>query len=252
MEQRQPTMNQHGLTGLWRFCALFLALVAALSAAPAWADDVLEGTPVVRRNLQYRAGRQEIGVLFGSSLGDMYVRNLLPGARYDFHLTDWLSIGADLQVGIPIDTATKIDIERKVTAKNDTFQMEASRIALLAGGRVSVAPVTGKYMLLSSLPMQYDFHVNLSLGVASTPGIDTVGVGGKKAPTFSLAPGIGGGVRVFLSRVLAITVDLNDVFINRVLAINDDSQPSSEGYLQHLVLNAGLSFFVPPDLKRAD
>lgn len=232
--------------------ALVMALAAGASASPACADDVLEGTPVVRRNLQYRAGRQEIGALFGSSLGDLYVRNLLPGARYDFHIADWISIGADVQVGIPVDTATRQQIQEKVAKQNDTFEMEASRIAVLAGGRVSVAPVTGKYMLLGSLPMHYDFHVNLSLGFASTPGIDTLGVGGKKAPSFSLAPGVGAGMRVFLTRVVAVTVDLNDVFINRVLAVNRDSQPSTEGYLQHLVLTAGLSFFVPPDLKRAD
>lgn len=271
MQQRQPTCaptyaptfaGMHPFSRVVGFArrqtwirpllALVLCAAALTSASPALADDVLEGTPVVRRNLQYRAGRQEIGALFGSSLGDLYVRNLLPGARYDFHITDWIAIGADVQVGIPVDTVTREQIQEKVSNQNDTFQMEASRIAVLAGGRVSVAPVTGKYMLLGSLPMHYDFHVNLSLGFASTPGIDTLGVGGKKAPSFSLAPGIGAGVRVFLTRVVAITVDLNDVFINRVLAVNRDSQPSTEGYMQHLVLTAGLSFFVPPELKRAD
>lgn len=261
MQQRHPTSaglrrrpSAHlGRPGWARaLLALVLGAAALLTAPVALADDVLEGTPVVRRNLQYRAGRQEIGALFGSSLGDLYVRNLLPGARYDYHIADWISVGADLQVGIPMETETRRQVEEKVTKNNDTFQMETSRIAVLASGRTSIAPVTGKYMLLGSLPMHYDFHVNLSLGFASTPGIDAVAVGGKKAPSFSLAPGVGAGVRVFLTRVVAVTVDLNDVFINRVMAVTRDGQPSTEAWVQHLVLTAGLSFFVPPDLKRAD
>jgi hypothetical protein len=239
----------------WTLSALLTALallaVPLPFAAPAQADDVLEGSPVVRRNTQYRAGRQEIGVLFGSTLGDPYVRNMLPGARYDLHLTDWLAIGADLMVGIPLRTASADKIEKLVTQNNEAFTMEASRVAALAGLRVTVAPLIGKFMLLDSLPMNYDFHVNLSLGMAWTPGISSTGLG-TPPPSVSLAPGIGGGGRLFLSRVLAITLDLNDVFIKRVLSVNRNSQPPGAAYLDNLVVMAGVSFFIPPELKRAD
>ncbi len=237
-----------------RLLALAVALVCVaplVVATPAQADDVLEGSPVVRRNTQYRAGRQEIGVLFGSTLGDPYVRNLLPGARYDLHLTDWLAVGADLAVGIPVDTAAAKTISTLVSKHNESFSMETSRVAALAGLRVSVAPLVGKFMLLDSLPMNYDFHVNLSVGLAWTPGIASSGQG-SPPPTFSLAPGVGGGGRLFLSRVLAITLDLNDVFIQRVLSVDRNNQPPGAAYMDHLVVMAGVSFFIPPELKRAD
>lgn len=228
-----------------------IVLVALVAARPAFADDVLEGSAVVRRTTQYRGGRQELGGLFGMSLGDPYVRNLLPGVRYDLHLTDWWSIGADLLVGIPVRTAAADDIEKKVSKFNDTFTMEVSRIAWLAGVRTSIAPFTGKAMLLGSLPVQYDVHVNLSLGFASTPGIN-VAPGSAPPPNYSIAPGVGGGLRVFVSKVVAVTVDLNDVFINRVLSVNRNSQVPGASFEHNLIATAGVSLFFPSDLRRAD
>ncbi len=220
-------------------------------AAPAVADDVLEGTPVVRRNSLYRAGRQEIGVVFGTSLGDPFVRNLLPGAHYDAHLTDWLAIGADLVVGIGLDTGMKGEISAKVSKHNETFDMQTSRLALMAGGHASIAPMSGKFMLLASLPLHWDLHVNLGAGLASTPGI-TASSGGKAPPTFSVAPWVGGGGRIFLSRVLAVTADLNSWFISRTLSVDRNNQPPGAAFAGQLVFTAGVSFFVPPDLKRAE
>ncbi|MBM4344853.1 MAG: hypothetical protein FJ100_15910 [Deltaproteobacteria bacterium] len=225
--------------------------LALLHAVPAQADDVLEGTPVVRRNSLYRAGRQEIGVVFGTSLGDPFVRNLVPGAHYDAHLTDWLSIGADLLVGIGVDTGMKAEITTKVGKHNETFDMQTSRLALLAGGHASVAPMSGKFMLLASLPLHWDLHVNLGAGVASTPGI-TASSGGKAPPTFSVAPWVGGGGRIFLSRVLAVTADLNSWFISRTLSVDRNNQPPGAAFAGQLVFTAGVSFFVPPDLRRAE
>lgn len=236
------------VVGCARAAVLGLALLAAV---PAQADDVLEGTPVVRRNSLYRAGRQEIGVVFGTSLGDPFVRNLLPGAHYDAHLTDWLAIGADLLVGIGLDTGMKTEVTTKVGKHNETFDMQTSRLALMAGGHASVAPMSGKFMLLASLPLHWDLHVNLGAGVASTPGI-TASSGGKAPPTFSVAPWVGGGWRIFLSRVLAVTADLNSWSISRTLSVDRNNQPPGAAFAGQLVFTAGVSFFVPPDLKRAE
>lgn len=233
-----------------RVLAVAVGLACWLPAA-AFGDDVLEGSPVVRRNALYRAGRQEIGVVFGSSLGDPYVRNLLPGARYDIHLADWMSVGADLLAGIGVRTAASKEIEAKVTKHNETFSMETSRLALIVGGHASVTPVAGKFMLIGYLPLHYDAHINLGAGIASTPGV-TGSSGGTPPPTIGVAPWIGGGIRVFFSRVLAVTVDLNEMFVKRTLSVDRNSQPPGASYQGQLIFTGGVSFFVPPDLRHAD
>jgi hypothetical protein len=214
-------------------CLLVAGLGAMLWPTHACAEDVLEGTPVVRRNSLYRQGRHELAAVFGATLGDPYVRNMLPGVRYDFHLRDWLALGADVLVGIPIDTPASQTIEAKILASkvNPNFTMETTHLRFIAFG---------------SLPVNFDFHVNLSIGVASVSGTPNI------PQTMSVAPGVGGGVRVFVSRVVALTFDLSDVFVSRTLAVTRDSKATPPSFQDSLLFTGGLSFFMPPDLERAE
>ena len=215
-------------------------------APQAWADDVLENSPVVRRNLQYRAARHEVAAVFGATLGDPYVRNLLPGARYDMHLYDWLSVGADLRVGIPMRRQLSDDIEVRVLKSNDTFEMDASHLRFLAGAHASVSPLIGKFVAFGSLPVTFDVHATIGFGAAGIAG------SGRLKDSISMAPSVGGGTRVFLSRVLALTVEMTSLFIDRTLAVDRNSQPPGSQFRPNLMLTAGLSFFMPPELTRAE
>ena len=206
---------------MWRrfgqivICGLAVVLTGGW-LCEARADDVLEGSPVVRRNMQYRAGRHELTGVFGASMADPYVRTILPGVRYDLHLRDWLAVGGEVLVGIGTQSSASDTIDRKVSVINPNFAMEATNVRLLAAGRVSMAPLVGKFVAFGSLPINFDAHVNLSVGFASVSGTPNIPAKG------SIAPGVGGGVRVFLTTVLALTFDLDQVFVERSLAVNRD------------------------------
>ncbi|MCO4761087.1 MAG: hypothetical protein KC502_06255 [Myxococcales bacterium] len=210
-------------------------------------DDVLDGSPVVRRNLQYRSARHEVTGLVGMTLGDPFIRNILPGARYDYHMFDWLSFGGRIQGGIPIETQTYGEVDRKVTANNETFAMEASSIRLIALGHVSVSPLVGKMLAFSRLPIQFDVHFDLLAGMV---GVGSTGDQLQTGTGFSL--GAAGGIRVFLSDVIAITTDLQAISTTRALSVNRDSR--EEGYRSRFntILNFGVAFFMPPKPSRAD
>jgi hypothetical protein len=229
---------------------LRIAVVAAVlcsSLVPAaHADDVLEGSPVVRRNLQFRAGRHEVAGQIGLTLGDPYVRNVLPGVRYDLHWKDWLSFGAGLLVGVPIPTATADEIEVKVGATNESFVMEASRIAWMVDAHATVAPLVGKFIAFGFLPVTFDAHVTLAAGLP--------GIGGTENLPTEFAPSFGAGVgtRFFVSRVLAINVDLQDHFIKRTLAVDRNSKAATGSYAPNMMFLAGVGFFMPPEMTRAD
>ncbi len=229
--------------------ALAVLATAASFMPAALADDVLENTPVVRRALQYRTGRQELGVVFNATLGDPYTRNLLPGLRYDYHLLEWLSVGADVMYGIPVVTSTANQIRDKVHVSNANFVMEPSSISYMATAHIQAAPLVGKFVAFGSLPIQFDLHATLSFGIAGLTGgsaIDTV------QGNVSIAPGIGGGFRLFFSRLVALNVDLADVYMKRTLAVTRFGQAQDPVFGGNLLFSAGLSFFLPPNLKRAD
>jgi outer membrane beta-barrel protein len=234
------------LTWVALVVAAMSLVVSALAPQQALAeDDVLSGTPVVRRNLMMRDGRQEIGVTFGTTMGDPYVRNLMPGVRYDLHITDWLSIGADAMVGIAMPTATSDEVEAKTVKSNESFEMEATNLAFLAGARASVAPVAGKF-LVGTVPVNFDLHVNLGVGVASVSGTSSI------PATISVAPMIGGGMRVFLSKVVAINVDLNDYFVDRTLAVDRNNKAPGTSFATNMMFSTAVTFFLPSSLRRAD
>lgn len=239
------------LSAATRSVLLAVALALAVSAAPQVAhaddDDVLANSPMVRRQLLPRAGRHELAGIFGTSVGDPYVRNLLPGVRYDWHLFDWLAVGARLQFGIPVQSAMFEEIDTKVTAGNETFEMEASNLRFIGLVHASVSPLVGKLLTFSSSPVNFDLHLDLSGGVVG------VGTNGNNIDAgVGLSLGVGGGLRIFLSRVLALTVDLQAITADRALSVNRDSKEDGGKVRFNTIVNFGLSFFMPPKLTRGD
>lgn len=225
--------------------ALALCLAAVFAPAQASADDVLAGSDSVRRALLYRASRHEIAGMVGMTLGDPYIRNILPGARYDFHLYDWLSFGGRLQVGVPVQTATYEEVDVKVTRNNETFVMEASSIRMLGIGLVSVSPLVGKLMVLRGRSVHFDIHFDLMAGLAAVGSTGTALTSGA-GPSF----GAGGGFRVFFSDILALTAGLEALTTYRALSVNRDSKPEGEKTRFNTVMNIGLAFFMPPTMQR--
>ncbi len=247
-------MMQPGHTFARKLLPLFGVVLAVLSATTALvplahADDVLENAPVMRRALQYRAGRQELGLIFNATLGDPYTRNLLPGIRYDYHILEWLAVGADLMYGIPVVTGTSDQVATKVRVSNPAFIMEPSSISYMANAHVQASPLVGKFVAFGSLPIQFDLHATLSFGIAGLTGGPTISAAQSGT---TIAPGIGGGFRLFFSRFLALNIDLADVYMKRTLAVTRFGQAQDPVFASNLLFSGGISFFLPPNLRRAD
>ena len=72
----------------------------------------LKGAPAVRRLRLYREGRIELAPAISFTVLDEYRRTILVGARLNYGVTDWLSIGVwggFGAVGIPTSLSDKID-----------------------------------------------------------------------------------------------------------------------------------------------
>ena len=235
---------------LLRTLAKTLAVLAVLATAvPAFADDVLENSPVTRRALQYRASRHELSAMFNMTLGDAYTHNWMPGLRYNYHILEWLAVGADVMLGISSPTDTFTQVQTKVKSLNDQFVMETSSLSYLASAHVQASPFVGKFVAFGVLPVQFDLHATLSIGVAGLTGGTAIDA---KEGTYSLAPGVGGGFGVFFTKAIALNLELTEVFIKRTLAVTRFGQAPDPVFDGNMFFSAGLSFYLPPDLKRAD
>ena len=127
--------------------------------------------------------------------------------------------------------------------------MEPSSISYMATAHVQAAPLVGKFVAFGSLPIQFDLHATLSFGIAGLTGGPAINTAQTSA---TIAPGIGGGFRLFFSKFLALNVDLADVYMKRTLAVTRFGQAPDPIFSSNLLFSGGISFFLPPNLKRAD
>jgi len=77
--------------------ALFVAVALGLpliATAPAFAQhrSPLADAPAIRKRVEFRASRLEIGVGAGSTVNQTFNHAVLMNVRLGFHITDWLAI----------------------------------------------------------------------------------------------------------------------------------------------------------------
>src|SRR3954470_17944128 len=72
--------------------ALAVAVGAPMTAAAQERKSPLADAPAIRKRVELRDKRFEIGVGAGTTLGQDFYHAVLVNARLGFHLTDWLAI----------------------------------------------------------------------------------------------------------------------------------------------------------------
>ena len=230
--------------------ALFLGGIVCLPAmarAEKERKSPLTDAPVIRKRLELRDKRFEIGVGAGVSIGQDFTNALLIMPKLAFHFTDWISLAAvggynitptwkssfngDLTGG-PLPVEKPNDPDAKPSAKVP-YQDEAlsgmNRINYLLVGQLEFIPLSGKIALLSSLFTYFDFYVLLGAGVINLAAANTGGVGcqvpdsppdpaawnchGQTAvfTTSELTFTGGVGVHAFLGRWAALNIELHDL-----------------------------------------
>lgn len=222
---------------------LFLVGVAAAStialAAEANAQEIqvsgpLKGAPAVRRLKLYREGRVEIAPTFTATLLDEYNRTLLVGARINYGITDWLSIGVwggfgAVQVKTNLTEQIDANADRKAGFNkmnlpcgggdcagpnaNSGFTKQVAEIAYIATPQITAVPFRGKFALFQSVFADVDAYIFAGFGVAGIkqrkdcadfqacarqPPEDRTESKNKLAPTWGL------GFNFYLSKMIAL------------------------------------------------
>ncbi len=154
-----------------------ILLLAASSTARAERRNPLEGAPAVRHKIELRKLRFEITPQFITSTNQDYRNAFGPGVNIQFHITDWLGIGA--QVGVMFNSNTPL--ENKVRGQlpdanapgftykgpQPTIQMHDARVLninFLGSVYASITPWYGKFAMFSALFFNYDFFVDGGIG----------------------------------------------------------------------------------------
>jgi outer membrane beta-barrel protein len=213
-----------------------LALLVAISisalplVAQAQRKSPLADAPAIRKRLELRSGRLEVGAGAGTTINQDFYHTALINAKLGFHFTDWFSIAAVGGFALAnIDTGFKSNIVGTLPPDgipNDRAPSQTAatstmnQIKEMLGAQLEFTPFTGKYSLFGKLFAHYDFYAFVGPGLlnyaATTSGTPSCGDSGNMTGCavtgFKLGANFGVGVHSFISQFLALNLEVRDVF----------------------------------------
>jgi outer membrane beta-barrel protein len=221
-----------------RLAALAAFLVAlAPFAAHAQRKSPLEDAPAIRKRVELRETRFELGVGTSSTVTQDFFHTFLLGGRLAFHINDWLSIAgvgsfalANASTGFQ-DRLTETlpgcnnnplppTVPREPRCADAQSSMQ--QIKAILGGQLEFTPFTGKYSLFGKLFFHYDFYVFgggglLDVAVRDPAACATALPGPTGGPAAycgggGMKPGAqaGVGLHTFFNNWLALNLELRD------------------------------------------
>jgi outer membrane beta-barrel protein len=248
------------------FAIAFALGAGVYSPAPVHAQErksPLADAPAVRRRVELREQRFEIGVGAGTTLGQDFYNAVMVNARLGLHLTDWLAIGAvgffnltpkyqtafaDKLLGVLKDTTT----DRTPTKGEALAGM--NHIGEVVAAQAEIIPFTGKFSLFNKLFMDYDFYVFGGVGAVDLKAdtvCDTPRENVSCAVTgFKIGPNFGGGIHMFATNWFALNFEVRDILIRDNPAGRDENgdrvaNGDDLSWTSNILLSLNLSFFLP-------
>ncbi|HVU51310.1 MAG TPA: outer membrane beta-barrel domain-containing protein [Polyangia bacterium] len=241
-----------------------LLVTAMPLAAQAQRKSPLEDAPAIRKRVELRETRFEIGPGFSSTITQDFYHTFLGGVRLAFHFNDWLSLAgfgsfavANTETGFQQRLVETLpDMNPSVPREPTVQQAQASmqKIKALLGAQLEFAPFTGKYSLFGKIFAHYDFYVfgggglmdvqpnNASACAAATSYCGDTG--------FKPGGQAGLGLHTFFNNWLALNVELRD-FVARLNPsgrdVNGDgvANASDNTWTSTFLVTANVMFFLP-------
>jgi outer membrane beta-barrel protein len=224
----------------------------------------LADAPAVRRRVELRDKRFEIGVGGGATMGQDFYHAVMLTGRLGFHLTDWLALAG--WGGFNVTPNFKTSFHEKLegalqTAKPgqdrtptiDEANAGMNKIGEVFALQAELVPFTGKFALFSGLFMNYDFYAFGGPGFvdfkADTTCADDMQ---RTCPVtgFKVGANFGLGMHLFANDYFALNFELRDIYVQNNPAGRDQN---GDGFANsrdlswdsNYMLTLNLMFFLP-------
>jgi outer membrane beta-barrel protein len=265
---------------------IVLVLVLLPQLALGAAKNLLEGQPAIRHRFELRKARFEFGPSFSMAMNRFLRHSVLLGAKLEYHITDWLSVGTDCGYGIGFDTSVKDEIAGQYGGPEQIPRWQQltrrmSDIQFAGDVRVSFTPFAGKLSLFSYFFIAYDMYFFGGFAFAYTKnngdgqpasygrvidGDDNSPYAEVDAANKGFRPGaaFGFGVHLFFNHWFSLGLELKDLLFsdnesggdvtrgltgkeNGTVMINGDDRT----FMNHMYGGINFTFYLPykPDVS---
>jgi outer membrane beta-barrel protein len=229
----------------------------------------LADAPAVRRRLELRQGRFEIGPGVTTTIGQDFYHAVLVGGKASFHLTDWISISAMGAVNVTKNFKTSFHdrlegvLMATTTDRTPTLaeaQGAMNKIGQTFAGQLEVSPFSGKYSLFGKIFANYDFYgfggigaINFTAdGAACTMAKNSCPVTGMK-----IGPNFGIGMHTFLGDTVSLNLEVRDILLRNNPAGRDETGDQvADGedlsWDSNYMVGLNITLFLPSTAKVSD
>ncbi|MBN2498835.1 MAG: outer membrane beta-barrel domain-containing protein [Deltaproteobacteria bacterium] len=181
----------------------------------------------IQRKVFLKSGRWEMAPVFALSLNDAFYQKMGGGASVVYHPAD--SLGIDLH-GVYVGTI-QTDMVVYFQQANGALP-KVSRLRYFLTANLQWSPLYGKLSFITDDILHFDAYLLAGFGMAYTE------TGAKFAADFGL------GLRYFLTSWLVVKIEVRDLVYTETFQL-DVSRTEFSDIQNHVMLNLGLSFFLP-------
>jgi outer membrane beta-barrel protein len=258
---------------------LVLVLLSSVSLAQE-RKSPLEGQPAIRHRYEMRKNRFELGPSFAFSINRALRQAIMLGLRVEYHILDWLSVGADFGYGVGLDTGLTKELEERCEGTCygpasdpsnpddikawDVHTERFSDLRLVGDVRLIFTPISGKLGVFSKLFMGYDLYAFVGFGMALLANKYDGGNDDKASQGLRVGPAWGVGMHLFFTKFFALGAEIKDIAFSDnesggdlTRGLSDDEKAAGKilidgddkSFSNHWFAGVTFTFFLPAKVK---
>jgi outer membrane beta-barrel protein len=155
-----------------------------------------------------RYHRFEVNPYFGLTMNDQFVAHNGPGVALNFYITNVLAVGVNGNFYQGLNSVSGFNLQ---TSRAARVGEPITEYQWNANANFTYVPAYGKFAGFGDFIFHYDFFVLGGVGAISTRPVAVIDPDNR---TFSFKPKVdihlGGGLRIFFNRWLALTLEISD------------------------------------------
>jgi outer membrane beta-barrel protein len=221
-------------------------------------DEAREEIYAVQQIYALRLNRVEISPSYSATLNDPFISHNGVGLGLNYWFTNVLAVGANFIWYQGLENESDINFQVR---RSTRLAVPVNQYQLGAHLAFTYVPVYGKFAMFNEFIFQYDLYILGGVGLMRTRPLPVVD---PEVRSFDfdirVAFNIGIGLRVFITRWLAVFAEVRDyMYLEQLESLQVGLGParldsstwtqSSPAFINNVTAHLGLTFFLPFDFE---